>query len=107
MADNSGHYQLNLNPGAYVLIAALPGYYMDQSVAPQVTLTPGLSATNNLFLTNGTVTVSGTVSDATNLTGLGGIMMQVGSGNLFAIAFTDTNGNYFRRRRPRLLGNQD
>src|SRR5208283_2048518 len=68
IADNSGHYQLNLDPGAYVLIAALPGYYMDQSGAPQVTLTPGLAATNNLFLTSGTVTVSGSVYDATNLT---------------------------------------
>jgi hypothetical protein len=94
IADNSGHYQLNLDPGAYMLMAALPGYYTDQSVAPQVTLTSGMAATNNLSLTNGTVTVSGTVSDATNLTGLGGVMMQVGSGNLFAIAFTDTNGNY-------------
>jgi hypothetical protein len=94
MADNAGHYQLNLAPGTYTLIAAFPGYYMDQSLAPQVTLTPGMAATNNLFLTNGTVTISGTVSDATNLTGLGGLMIQVGSGNFFAMAFTDTNGSY-------------
>lgn len=104
VADNSGHYQLNLNPGAYVLLAALPGYYMDQSGAPQVTLTPGLAATNDLFLTSGTVTISGTVADAVSLTGLGGIMMEVGLGNLFAIAFTDTNGNYSAAVAPALWG---
>jgi len=94
MADNSGHYQLNLDPGTYVFIATFPGYYMDQSTAPQVALTPGLAATNNFSLTRGIVTISGTVSDATNLAGVGGLMMQLGSGNLFAVAFTDTNGNY-------------
>ena len=94
VADSSGHYSLNVNPGSYVVMAAAPNYYMDQSFAPQVTLTNGMSATNNLSLTNGTVTVSGTFYDTGNSNGIPGLMVQFESGNLFGISFTDTNGNY-------------
>ena len=94
VADNSGHYSLNVNPGAYQVMAALPGYFMDTSVAPQVTLTNGMSATNNLSLSNGTVFISGNFYDAGNSNGVGGAMIELESGNLFAINFTDTNGNY-------------
>ncbi len=94
VADSSGHYSINVNPGSYVVMAAVPNYYMDQSLAPQMTLTNGQSATNNLSLTNGTVTISGTFYDTGNSNGIGGVMVQMESGNLFAISFTDTNGNY-------------
>ncbi len=94
VADGNGHYNINVNPGSYVVMAAIPNYFIDQSLAPQVTLTNGQSATNNLFLTNGTVTVSGNFYDAGNSNGLGGVMVQIQSGSLFGIAFTDTNGNY-------------
>jgi hypothetical protein len=96
VADSSGHYQLNLNSGSYVLIAVSPGYYFDESLAPVVTLTNGLSVTNNLSLTNGTVSISGTVFgyNATSTNTLGGAMLQFSSGTLTAIAFTDTNGNF-------------
>jgi hypothetical protein len=94
VADNSGHYSLNVNPGSYGVMAVVPGYFMDTSVAPQVTLTNGMSATNNLSLSNGTVIISGNFYDAGNSNGVGGAMVQLESGNLFAINFTDTNGNY-------------
>lgn len=94
VADSNGHYFLTLKPGAYSLITAMPNFYFNQNLAPSVILTNGMSATNNLFLTNGTVTISGGVYDAGNSNGIGGLLLTLQSGHLFAIAFTDTNGNY-------------
>jgi hypothetical protein len=93
VADGTGHYQLNLNPGAYQIMSVFPGYVADGSLAPQVTLTNGMAATNDLFLTNGTVTISGSVSDTSGNTPAG-VMLNLKSGSLMAVAFTDTNGNY-------------
>ncbi|MGA9450643.1 MAG: carboxypeptidase regulatory-like domain-containing protein [Verrucomicrobiia bacterium] len=95
VADSSGHYFLTLNPGAYLLLPALPGYYTDQSLLPQVTLNNGMSATNNLVLTSGTVAISGQVYNPSNSNvTLGGVFLQLQSGYLFEVAFTDTNGDY-------------
>ena len=94
VADGTGHYFLWVNPGSYNLIAGSPNYYFNQGLAPSVLLTNGMAATNNLTLTNGTVTISGSVYDAANSNGIGGLMMQLKSGKLFGITFTDTNGNY-------------
>jgi hypothetical protein len=94
IADGSGHYLLALNPGSYVLLPALPGFYTDQNLLPEVTLTNGMSATNNLSLTNGTVSVSGSLYDAGNSNALSGEFLQAQSGSLFEVVFTDTNGNY-------------
>jgi hypothetical protein len=93
VADGTGHYQLNLNPGAYQIMSVFPGYVADGSLMPQVTLTNGMAATNDLFLTNGTVTISGSVSDASGSTPAG-VMINLKSGSLMAVAFTDTNGDY-------------
>lgn len=94
IADSSGHYFLTLSPGSYLLISILPGYYADQSLAPAVTLTNGMAATNNLSMTNGTVLISGPIYDAVSSNSLGGVFLQAQSQTLFAIAFSDTNGNY-------------
>ena len=94
VADGSGHYFLTLPPSTYSLIAGYPNYYIDQSALPSVVLTNGMAATNNLSLTNGTVTLSGIVYNAANSNGIGGALLTLGSGDLFAIAFTDTNGAY-------------
>ncbi len=94
VADGSGHYSVNVNPGSYNLIPVAPNYYCDLSAAPVVVLTNGVSATNNLSLSNGTVTITGKIFNAANSNGVGGLMVELGSGNLFAIALTDTNGNY-------------
>src|SRR5204863_1281611 len=95
-ADASGHYSLSLDPGTYMLMPVLPNYYTDQSLAALVTLTNGGSAVANLFLTNGSTanTISGQISDATNGTPLGGVFVQFEADNLFAVGFTDANGNY-------------
>ena len=94
VADSSGHYSLNLSPGNYILLSAMPGCFTDQKLAPSVTLTNGATVTNNLYETNGLVAISGQVYDSVNSNAVGGLMMQVQSGSLFALAFTDTNGNY-------------
>lgn len=95
VADAGGHFFLTLPPSSYSLIAGYPNYYVDQSTLPSVVLTNGMAATNNnISLTNGTVTVSGNVYNAASSNGIGGLLLTLGSGNLFAIAFTDTNGNY-------------
>jgi hypothetical protein len=96
VADNTGHYSLNLNPGTYALITVSPNYYTDQSLTPQVILTNPVAVTTNLFLTNGAVanTISGQVYDSVSSNGVGAVFLQLQSGNLFSVTFTDTNGNY-------------
>ncbi len=96
VADAGGHYQLKLKPGTYGLFPVFANHYTDQSIAALVTLTNGGSASADLFLTNGSPanTLSGQVTDATNGNALGGVFLQLESGNLFGIAFTDTSGNY-------------
>ena len=95
IADARGHYLLALRPGSYALIGSAPNCYLDQNAAPSFTLTNGISSTNNIFLTGGgTNTISGSVYDAANSNGIGGLLLQLQSGSLFEVAFTDTNGNY-------------
>ncbi|HWD94083.1 MAG TPA: carboxypeptidase-like regulatory domain-containing protein [Verrucomicrobiae bacterium] len=94
VADASGHYFLTLAPGTYGLIAAVPNCYFNQNAGPTVTLTNGMSATNDLFTTNGTVTISGNVYDSANSNAIPGLLVQLQTGPLFVVAFTDTNGNY-------------
>jgi hypothetical protein len=94
VTDSAGRYYLPVRPGSYALLAAVPNFYFDQSLAPSVNLTNGMSATNNLFLTNGTVTISGSIYDSVTSNKLDGAFLQLQSGNLFAIVFTDANGDY-------------
>ena len=94
-ADASGHYALALPAGNYALIGTAPNCYFDQSAAPVFTLTNGIPSTNDLFLTGGgTNTISGSFYDAGNSNGIGGLLVQLQSGSLFEVAFTDSNGNY-------------
>ena len=102
VCDNNGHYFLTLPPSSYSLIAFAANYYFDQSTGPSVILTNGMAATNNLSLTNGTVALSGSVYNAANSNSIPGLLLQLQSGNLFAIAFTDTNGNYSAAVTPSL-----
>jgi hypothetical protein len=96
VADATGHYQFKLKPGTYVLFPAFADHYTDQEIAAFVTLTNGESASADLFLTNGSPanTLSGQITDATNGNTLGGVFLQLESGSLFGIAFTDSSGNY-------------
>ncbi|HEU6449699.1 MAG TPA: carboxypeptidase-like regulatory domain-containing protein [Verrucomicrobiae bacterium] len=94
VADASGYYFLALPPGNYTPISVNPNCIYNFSSAPTMTLSNGLSATNDLFVTNGTTIISGTVYDSANSNGLGGVMLTLQSNSRFAIAFTDSNGNY-------------
>jgi hypothetical protein len=94
VADASGHYFLALAPGTYGMIATVPNCYFNQKAAPSVILTNGLSATNDLFTTNGTTTISGNVYDSASSNAISGLLIQLQSGHLFLVVFTDTNGNY-------------
>jgi hypothetical protein len=97
VADSSGNYYLTLPTGQYTLIGVLPGYYVDESLAPSVTLTNGVNATNNMSATNSTgPVIAGQIYDAGNSSALGGVFIQLtlSGGSLFTVAFTDTNGNY-------------
>ncbi len=96
VADGAGNYSLNLDPGNYGVLSVLPNYYTDQSAAPQFTLTNGMNATNSLFMTNGLVanTISGQIYNSANSNGVPGVFVQLQSGNLFTVAFSDASGNY-------------
>lgn len=97
MADGTGHYYLTLPAGQYGLLGLYPGYYVDQNLAPSVTLTNGITATNDLYATNSTAPViAGHIYDAANSNALGGVFIQAteSGGSLFAIGFTDTNGDF-------------
>ena len=94
VTDASGHYFLTLPPGTYGFISIAANCYFDQDAGPMIVLTNGMSATNNLFTTNGTVTISGNVYDSASSNAIPGLLMQLQSGPLFTVVFTDTNGNY-------------
>ena len=100
IADASGHYFLTLAPGDYGFIAAVQDCYMNQQAGTPVVLTNGVTATNDLFVTNGTVTISGNIYDMGNSNGIPGNLVQLESGPLFAVTFTDTNGNYSAKVAP-------
>ena len=97
VADSGGNYQLNLPVGTYALFGLSPGYYIDQNLAPFVTLTNGVNAAVNMSATNSAgPVIAGQVYDAANSNALGGVFLQLtlSGGSLFTIAFADTNGNY-------------
>lgn len=95
VSDSNGHYSIALYPGEYSLVEAAPNYYGNFSPGTSFNLTNGMTVTNNLFLTNGgPYTISGMVYDEGNSNGIPGVMMQIQSGKLSEIAFTDTSGNY-------------
>ena len=95
VADSNGHYAISLYPGEYACVGAAMNCYYDQKTAAAFTLTNGMTVTNNLTITNaGPYTISGKIYDEGNSNGIAGTLIQFQSGNLFEVAFTDTNGNY-------------
>src|SRR5437773_5387110 len=94
-ADSSGNFTIRAAPGTYVLGAAKSGYVFDFSTGQQVTLSSGLNATANANATAATRTISGTVRELGNPTKtLGGVEINCESQNGFALAFSDSNGNF-------------
>lgn len=94
VADNSGNYTLKAAPGTYMVFAAKSNFVADLA-APPLTLGAGITVTSNLNLLPTTRTVSGKVADAGDNAGLPGVFILCQStNNLFAMGFTDTNGNF-------------
>ena len=91
LADVTGHYQLNLQPGNYELVPFYSGYVSDFSLGVPVSLTGG-TVSNNLSLAPGTVTISGNVSSSGS--SLGVSWWNCSSGSQVVLTSTDTNGNY-------------
>lgn len=95
VADSSGNYTLALYPGEYGVLGAALNCYCDVGKSTALILTSGMTVTNNLTLTNGgPYTISGSIYDENSSNGIPGMLIQLKSGNLMEIAFTDTNGNY-------------
>jgi hypothetical protein len=103
MANNTGAYSVQVPPGIYGLVATKSNYLASQFTAPMLTLASGQTITTNLTLTNATQTISGKIVDAANSSfGLPGLAVPVSSSTngWFALAFTDTNGNFTVGARP-------
>jgi hypothetical protein len=103
IANNAGAYSVQVPPGTYLLLAAKTNYLANQLTAPLLTLTNGQTITTNLTLTNATQPLSGKIVDAANSSfGLPGLVVPVTSStnHWFALAFTDTNGNFTVGTRP-------
>jgi hypothetical protein len=96
-ADAAGNYTLKAPPDSYWVIAFWPGFVMDFTAAPHVTLAPGVTITTNLNLIAATTTLAGTLVDNDNpaLAALPYSQITVFDTSLhFTIAATDSNANF-------------
>jgi hypothetical protein len=99
VADGSGKFTVKAPPGNYLLAAFQSNYVADLGASPSLTLGAGTNLTNvNVSLLQATQSISGSIVDASNTNkGLPGLLVPAepsGNGNLLAIGFTDTNGNF-------------
>ncbi|HLX68494.1 MAG TPA: carboxypeptidase regulatory-like domain-containing protein [Verrucomicrobiae bacterium] len=93
VADNSGNYQISIPPGFYVLVAFKSNFVANTGDAA-VTINAGVNINTNLGLFSADRTISGSFLDASNSTGLAGILVPVMSKNQLTVTFTDPNGNF-------------
>jgi hypothetical protein len=96
VANNAGSYTIAMPPGTYSLLVYRSNYVSEYTGAPVLTLAAGQTLTTNLTLTKATSTISGKVVDANNSSlGLPGANFFAQSADgLFALAFSDINGNF-------------
>lgn len=93
--DTNGNYTVYCLPGSYVLAAYNLGIGLVYNQTLVFSIACGQTVTNNLALTNGNFTISGRVTDNSTGSGIPGLSLDANtSGNLAAVTFTDTNGNY-------------
>ena len=93
--DTNGNYTATCLPGSYVVEAFNLGIGVIYSQTLVFSIACGQTVTNNLALTNGNFTISGRVTDSSTGAGIPGLSVDANtSGNLAALTFTDTNGNY-------------
>jgi hypothetical protein len=103
IANNAGAYSVQTPPGTYRLLATKSNYLASQYSAPILTLASSQTIVTNLTLTNATQSLSGKIVDAANFNiGLPGLVLPASSSSngWFALAFTDTNGNFSVGTRP-------
>ncbi|HWI59124.1 MAG TPA: carboxypeptidase-like regulatory domain-containing protein [Bacillota bacterium] len=92
--DANGNYSLSNAPGNYALLAIRPGWVADQGAA-MISLGNNSHVSTNLSASAGTLYVAGRVADQSSGKPLPGLFVECENTNsLFALAFTDTNGNY-------------
>lgn len=94
LINSNGYFTLFSAPGNYMLWVVQDGY-VGNAGDGQATVNAGQFTTANVSLVAGTNIVTGRLSDATNGTGLPGIVIRAqSSDNHYAMTFTDTNGNF-------------
>lgn len=96
-ADAAGNYTLPAPPDTYYVIAFWPGYVMDFTVAPDVTLAAGATLTTNVDLIAATTKLSGTLVDNDNPSMPALPYCQITAFTVdhhFTIAVTDSNANF-------------
>lgn len=92
-ADASGNYSLKAPVGQYQVVAFKAGAVA--GTPQEVTLNTNGSVVANLFVIPGGPTLSGRLSDASSGAGLPAVQVDIGDTNgAFALAFTDSAGNY-------------
>ena len=94
LADNTGHYTLNVNnAGNYLITPAAYGYA--GSASAPVTLAAGQTITgNDLTLSPGVFHVTGLVNDETTGTGIDGIWVKAAGTNGNGVAISGATGNF-------------
>jgi hypothetical protein len=95
VADNSGHYTVQVPPGTYMPMAFRSNYVADYATSPVLTLGSRQTITTNLALAAATARISGQIVDASNPSiGLPAIFMPaMTQSGLIAVGFSDTNGD--------------
>jgi len=95
-ANSSGDFTVNVPAGTYLLWAFHAGYLIDIARAPLITLRPNTTITTNVNLLASTQTIVGQFVNASNASGIGGILAPIQSADhqFITVSFTDTNGNF-------------
>jgi hypothetical protein len=93
--DSLGQYTLSVPPGTYQLVALREGYVCNFAQMPILELAAGQTVSTNLPLVAATHSISGQlkVAGATNVLAGFQAFCDSASGD-FAMAYTDTNGNF-------------
>jgi uncharacterized repeat protein (TIGR03803 family) len=96
VANNAGAYTINVPAGGYQLVACKSNFVANIDASPSVTIGAGATIPTNVPLSNATQSLSGKIVDADNTSiGLSGYLVAAQTaGNLLAVTYSDTNGNF-------------
>lgn len=93
LVDGSGNFTIYSPTNSYGVIPINPAFVADQN-SGAVTVTANSFATLTLTNLPAVSTINGNISDSSSGIGLPAVLIQCQNNGLFAINFTDTNGNY-------------